>query len=268
MDIVRFKKILEYSECNKRVISEKIQDFYERIGVGESKELRNVLQLARPLFQKQGYIIVEVPFKDEEIGAVCYNGDGLGYALVNSSCPEVNVNFALCHEIYHLLYQEESFKKLVELYMNEHYYEHEEELAANLFAGMLLMPEESFCFMFHKFAREEKAPISVLALLMSYFEVPYMAALVRCYELKLLESGEVLSRLMHVSREDIQSEFTKLWLDERILEATKKDDYHRLERFVRYTGLMYQEEGYLNNAALDKAIGNMRKIYGKIKGEC
>ena len=268
MDIVRFKKILEYSERNKSVILEKIQDFYGKIGMDESKELRNVLQLARPLFQKQGYVIVEIPFKDEEIGAVCYNGDGIGYALVNSSCPEVNVNFALCHEIYHLLYQEEGFKNLVELYMNEHYYEHEEELAANLFAGMLLMPEESFSFMFQKFIREEKEPLSVLALLMSYFKVPYMAALIRTYELKLLESGEVLSKLMYVSREEIQNEFAKLWLDESILMATKKDDYSRLEGFVRYIGMLHQEEGYLSRTALEKAIANMRKFYGKIKGEC
>ena len=267
MDIIRLKKIVEYSECNRERIYAKVQDFYKRIGMDGAKELHNIVQLVRPMFQKEGYIFVELPFKDEEIGAVCYKGEGFGYAFLNTSLPEVNVNFALCHEIYHLLYQEGGFKKIVELYMNEHYHEQEEELAANLFAGMLLMPEDSFRFMFNKFTREVEDSLSVLVLLMSYFEVPYMAALVRCYELKLLESGETLAKLMNANREDIRNEFTKMWLDERILTATKKDDYKKLELYVSYLGYIYLRDGYINKRTLEKALKNMRSIYMTIKGE-
>ena len=135
--------------------------------------IRNLLQLVRPIFSDKCYIIVELPFKDLEIGALCYKGDSIGYVFLNTLLPRVNVNFALCHEIYHVFYQESSMEHKIELYLNEQYYQHEEEFAANLFAGMVLMPENSFKYMFEKFIREQKSTdtmTSVLAKLMNYFE--------------------------------------------------------------------------------------------------
>ena len=54
-----------------------------------------------------------MPFADDEIGALCYRGDGLGYVVVNTSLPRVNVNFAIAHEIYHVFSEKANlFQKL------------------------------------------------------------------------------------------------------------------------------------------------------------
>lgn len=270
MEINRFKQIIKYSSANKEQMEEKVKDFYTYIGMDNDRELLNLMQIVRPLFQERGYIIIELPFSDQEIGALCYKGDALGYTFLNTSLPKVNVNFALCHEIYHLFYQRTEFKKTVELYINEHYYEHKEEFAANLFAGMLLMPEQNYRFMYNKFqneAREDDGKLSVLVKLMSYFEVPYMAALIRCYELKLFDSGSMLEELIKVDNENIRGEFARLWLDENILMPTKKDDFDKFELLVKFFGKKYQEEEYLNDRTVNKVLRNMRILYDKIKGE-
>lgn len=269
MRIERFRGIIEYSNKNSNYMKEKVLDFYRDIGMDMNNTIRNFLQLVRPLFLANNYLVIEIPFKDQEIGALCYKGDSMGYTFINTSLPKVNVNFALCHEVYHVFYQESSFKHKVELYMNEQYYEHEEELAANLFAGMVLMPEQNFKYMFTKFKNETKADdsiITVLAKMMNYFEVPYMAVLIRCYELNLLESGELLKHLLNIDKEMIKNTFEKLWLEESLLKATKKDDFEKFLEVVSSRGLKYLENGYINQNMYDKALKNMKTIYQKIRG--
>lgn len=270
MDVNRFKRILEYSKRNRTIMEDKVREFYVCSGMETNNAFLNLMQIVRPLFQDKGYIIVELPFRDKEIGALCYKGESIGYTFLNSSLPKVNTNFALCHEIYHVFYQEKDFKRKVELYINEHYYQHDEEFAANLFAGMLLMPEQSFRFMYAKFQKEEKpedGELSVLAKLMNYYEVPYMAALIRCYELELLDAGEILEELMHVSNESVRNEFNRLWLDESILDATGKDDYRKFELLVSLLGDEYTKKEYVNGRTADKALQNMRKLYLRIREE-
>lgn len=64
---------------------------------------------------------MEIPFADKEIGALCYKGDALGYIVLNTSLPKVNVNFAICHELYHVFYQESEISSKAEFANN--YYE-------------------------------------------------------------------------------------------------------------------------------------------------
>ena len=266
----RFRDIIEYSDKNRKYMEEKVSDFYRDIGMDMKNTIRNIFQLVRPLFLANNYLVIEMPFKDQEIGALCYKGDSMGYMFLNTSLPKVNVNFALCHEVYHLFYQEAGFEHKVELYMNEQYYEHEEELAANLFAGMVLMPQQNFKFMFDKFDNERNAEDSlttVLAKLMNYFEVPYMAALIRCYELRLLETGSVLKDLLDIDKEMIKKEFSRLWLEEDILRATKKDDFEKFISIIQYKGANYLEKGYINERTYRKALRNIHSIYQQIKGE-
>ncbi len=270
MDIGRFKEIIEYSYSNHKDMEHKVKDLYARIGMEYERELLDVMQVVRPLFQKNKYIVIELPFADKEIGALCYKGERFGYTLINSSLPKVNVNFALCHEIYHLFYQEDFAGKKIELYMNEHYYDYKEELSANLFAGMLLMPEQSYRMMFRKFVQdmgEEDTTLSTVVKLMNYFKVPYMAALIRCYELNLLESGETLELLINAKSELIRHEFKRLWLDGNILNATKKDDFELLESVVAFFGKKYVEDELISERSVTKALQNMRDIYCNIKGE-
>lgn len=267
MNIERLRKIIEYSDMNKDDIEAKVKNFYSFAGMSNDKEVLNIMQIVRPSFQEKGYLVLEIPFADEEIGALCYKGDALGYIVLNTSLPKVNVNFTICHELYHVFYQKSKFRTKVE-FADEHYYEHEEEFAANLFAGMLLMPEASFRFMYAKFKEESAGDEKdTIIRLMNYYQVPYMAVLIRCYELRLPDLDSVTEELMHVERESIRERFIELWLDDSILDATKKDDYMHMEAVVERFGKEYIRDSYLNKRTLGKVLQNMRTLYLEIKGE-
>lgn len=267
MNIERLRKIIEYSDANRDDMEAKVRNFYSFVGMSSDKEVLNIMQIARPSFQRKGYLVLEMPFADEEIGALCYKGDALGYIVLNTSLPKVNVNFAICHELYHVFYQKNEFRTKVE-FANDHYYEHEEEFAANLFAGMLLMPEASFHFMYNKFKKESEGDEKdTIIRLMNYYQAPYMSVLIRCYELGLPGNGAISSELLNLDRDDVRGRFVELWLDDSILEATKKDDYAHLEAVVARLGNEYIRDSYLNERTLSKVLQNMRMLYSEIKGE-
>ncbi|MBR1478230.1 MAG: ImmA/IrrE family metallo-endopeptidase [Lachnospiraceae bacterium] len=189
MKIDRLRTIIAYSDKNREEIDSMVKRFCSFAGIEYDSDLLNILQIVRSSFQKKGYLVFELPFADDEIGALCYKGDGLGYVVLNTSLPRVNVNFAIAHEIYHVFYGSDEFVSKVE-FADDHYYEHEEEYAANLFAGMLLMPEVSFRRMFSIFKEESDGDVSeTIVRLMSYYQVPYMAVLIRSLELELKQSA-------------------------------------------------------------------------------
>ncbi len=244
-----------------------IKAFCSFVGIDSNSDVLNIIQIVRSSFRKKGYLVLEMPFADDEIGALCYKGDGLGYVVINTSLPKVNANFAMAHEIYHVFFQESEFISKVE-FSNDHYYEQEEEYAANLFAGMLLMPEVSFRVLYRKFKEESKEnEVDTIIRLMAYYQVPYMAALIRCYELELLETTSNSDALLNVTRNGIKEKFDELWLDESILKATNKDDYAHLLNLVKRKGNEYVENFYINQCTLQKVLKNMDKLYAKIKGE-
>lgn len=266
MNVNRLKRIIEYSDINRENTAEKVSWFYAQAGMN-NKEVLNIMQIARPLFKEKGYLVLEIPLADREIGALCYRGDALGYVLINSSLPKVNVNFAICHELYHVFYQKEQFKSRVE-FANDLYYEYEEEFAANLFAGMFLMPESSFRSMYHKFREEsEGRELDTIVRLMSYYQVPYMAVLIRYYELGLSKNNYISEELLNVNYEVIRDKFVELWLDDAILDATGKDEYCHLETEVKRVGNECIKDSYLNERTLKKVLQNMRSLYSEIKGE-
>ena len=100
MNINRLRKIIAYSDENREDINSMVKRFYSAAGIEYDSDLLNILQIVRSSFQKKGYLVFEMPFADDEIGALCYRGDCLGYVVLNTSLPKVNVNFAITHEIY------------------------------------------------------------------------------------------------------------------------------------------------------------------------
>ena len=267
MNIERLRKILAYSDANKDDMKSKVKNFYSFVGMSSDKEVLNIMQITRPAFTKKGYFVLEIPLADEKIGALCYKGDALGYIVLNTSLPKVNVNFAICHELYHVFYQKTEFRPKVE-FTDEHYYKHEEEFAANLFAGMLLMPEANFCFMYNKFLEESNHnEKDTIIRLMNYYQAPYMAVLIRCYEFRLSDTNHNLEELLNPDRKYIRERFTDLWLDNSILDATKKDDYTHLKTLVSHLGNEYLENSYLSERTLKKVLQNMQALYPEIKGE-
>lgn len=267
MNIERLRKIIAYSDKNREEIYSMVKRFSSFAGIECDSDLLNILQIARPSFQKKGYFVFEMPFADDEIGAFCYRGDGLGYVVVNTSLPRVNVNFAIAHEIHHVFFGENEFVSKVE-FADDHYYEYEKEYAANLFAGMLLMPEVSFRRMHTKFRDESCGDeVDTIIQLMSYYQVPYMAVLIRCLELELISGNALPEQLFNFDRAQIRQKLADLWLDESIMDASDRDDYAHIEIIVERLGRKYIGDEYINERTLKKVLHNMRELYTKIKGE-
>ena len=267
MKIDHLRTIIAYSDKNREEIDSMVRRFCSFAGIEYDSDLLNILQIVRSSFHKKGYLVFELPFADDEIGALCYKGDGLGYVVLNTSLPRVNVNFAIAHEIYHVFYGSGEFVSKVE-FADDHYYEHEEEYAANLFAGMLLMPEVSFRRLFSKFKEESNGDVSeTIIRLMSYYQVPYMAVLIRSLELELIVRNEMQEEIFNNDRDRIKQNLNELWLDESIMEPSKKDDYVHVEALVARFGKEFAEGGFTNERTINKALKNMRELYLKIKGE-
>lgn len=267
MNVERLRKIIAYSDNNREEIYSCVKRFCSFTGIEYDSELLNILQIVRSSFKKKGYFVFEMPFADDEIGALCYRGDGLGYVVVNTSLPKVNVNFAIAHEIYHVFFGEDEFVSKVE-FADENYYEHEEEYAANLFAGMLLMPEISFRRMYAKFCDDSSGnAVDTIIRLMSYYQVPYMSVLIRCLELSLFKENSLPAELFIVNRMQIRERLAELWLDESVMEATDRDDYSHIEMIVQSVGKEYIGDEYINERTLKKVLHNMRELYTKIRGE-
>lgn len=268
MNIERLRKIIAYSDLNKARMKQKVNEFYFCIGMAGEDDILNVLQIARQAFREKKYLVLEIPLADEEIGAFCYRGDAMNYLILNSSLPCATAHFAVCHELYHVYFQEGSFGSKIE-FANDHYFEHEDEFSANLFAGMLLMPEVGFTLMYKKFKEESGGEeLDTIFRLMNYYQVPYMSVLIRCCELELFADRSLTDELLNIPPEIVKKRFSQLWLDGSILEASGKDDFLRLKELVEFFGKQSVEEAYLNERKLSRVLRNMNVLYSEIKGDC
>ena len=129
------------------------------------------------------------------------------------------------------------------------------------------MPEISFRRMYLKFKEESDSnEVDTIIRLMAYYEVPFMAVLIRCLELRLIAGNAVTGRdyLIMISTQ-IKQKLADLWLDEAIMGTIKKDDYLHVEAIVKKFGKKYVEDGYINERTLDKVLHNMRELYQKIE---
>lgn len=268
MDFERFKNIVQYNIEHQSEMKEKVKDFRETVGITQERNLPNLLLFARPMLDKENYIVLEMPFCDEEIGAISCRKRKGGYILLNSSLPRTNVNFALAHELYHVLYQKKVYGRKVEQYISDQYSDYEEEHEANLFAGMLMMPSLAFQYVMTRFLMEqteEDTEITLFAKLMSYFEVPYMAVLIRCYELKLLSDNNVLERLLNVDKRMLEEEFARLWLNEELLRPTFRNEYEKFRNLVVEKGIDNVKRGLMSEQTTNKIVKKMDSIYQTIR---
>ncbi|MBQ8804593.1 MAG: ImmA/IrrE family metallo-endopeptidase [Tyzzerella sp.] len=270
MTIERFRNIVKYNIDHQSWMEERARQFREKLGIIQERNLSNLLLLSKSALDKENYRVFEMPFSDTEIGAVSYKKVNGGYIILNSSLAKVNMNFALAHEFYHIFYQKKAHGRRMELYMSEKYGDYEEEHEANLFAGILMMPKFVFQYMIARFSMEqtpEDTELTLLAKLMSYFEVPYMAVLIRCYELNLLQDREILEQLLNVDKERIQEEFSRLWLKEQMLRPSYNDEFPRFKELVSRIGKRNIEEGLMTRQAVKKVLSNMDEVYQIIKGD-
>ena len=274
MKLTKFEDIVQHNINNIKEASACVEKFYNLLGMEYSTEIKNISQVVWPLFFNKQFIIIQLPLKDKEIGAFCFKGNhDSGYVILNSSLSPYNVNFAIMHEVCHVCINDDIASNNVEMFLDDTYSEHEEERIANQFAGMILLPEGHLRRMYEKFASETsksdikdelRLPI-IVCKLMSYFEAPYIAVLIRLREIGLIDVDEDLVECLKLKKEDIEDIYNRCWLDLTALQPSYRDDYLRLEQLLGKIAKENIEEEFMYEADAREALENISKIYRQLR---
>lgn len=240
IDRQRFLSIVEANKVREEDVTFKgqVYSFYEMIGLPFGSQIADVIQSVNLLLKEKHFNIIELPLKDKEISAFYYDGDKQKkYVILNSSLSVGNNNFALLHEVYHVLYRSKVSIQEAESYLLE-YELNEEECCANTFAGVVLLPEESLkriytkvYELFNDIAGDIEIYCLIITQLMSYFKATYMSVLIRCFELDLIQEddNDIIDYLLQWgTEENIRKMSRRLLLNESFLNHTKKDDFVNL----------------------------------------
>ncbi len=138
--------------------------------------------------------VLRYPFKDDELWAFTFVKKGTIFLCVNTDLSMCKQIFATAHELYHIHCYAEDINtstitsgSLLDSKTVDEVATTQEDLEANAFAGLLLMPDASLAEQFKMFGiSKDKIEIDDVLILMDLFALPYKAAVLR-----LVESGEI-----------------------------------------------------------------------------
>ena len=139
--------------------------------------------------------ILRYPFKDDELWAFTFIKKGTIFLCVNSDLPVCKQIFAMAHELYHIHCYAEDINtntitggSLLDSRTADEEATSQEDLEANAFAGLLLMPDASVIELFKMFGlSEEKLDVDGVIILMDIFALPYKAVILRLGESGIIE---------------------------------------------------------------------------------
>lgn len=283
MDKEKLYKILEFNKSHSKEISTAKNIFYDSIGRQNPVVISDMQTLAQLIFDNRGFKFLRIPMKSKEIGAFQLKFNNSNYLVLNTSKSLANNNFAIAHELYHVLVQNNSTRNTADLYLNN-YDEIEEEQMANAFAGAVIMPTEdvkSVVGLLEKkrvpIEEEQKHPyihelITVFAL-MSYYQTTYMSVVIRCYELDIFDTGDslLMDILLQNNSEEKQKELFKNMPmrkgDISIMEPTGEDDFEKLFDEAKKIGEKNVERGLITLDDLEYRLEGLRNAYLYVREE-
>lgn len=283
MDKEKLYKILEFNKSHSKEISTAKNIFYDSIGRQNPVVISDMQTLAQLIFDNRGFKFLRIPMKSKEIGAFQLRFNSSNYLVLNTSKSLANNNFAIAHELYHVLVQDNSTENTADLYLNN-YDEIEEEQMANAFAGAVIMPTEdvkSVVGLLEKkrvpIEEEQKHPyihelITVFAL-MSYYQTTYMSVVIRCYELDIFDTGDslLMDILLQNNSEEKQKElFRNMPMrkgDVSIMEPTGEDDFEKLFDEAKKIGEKNVERGLITLEDLEYRLEGLRNAYLYVREE-
>ena len=283
MDKEKLYKILEFNKSHSKEISTAKNTFYDSIGRQNPVVISDMQTLAQLIFDNRGYKFLRIPMKSKEIGAFQLRFNNSNYLVLNTSKSLANNNFAIAHELYHVLVQDNPTENTADLYLNN-YDEIEEEQMANAFAGAVIMPTEdvkSVVGLLEKkrvpIEEEQKHPyihelITVFAL-MSYYQTTYMSVVIRCYELDIFDTGDslLMDILLQNNSEEKQKELFKNMPmrkgDVSIMEPTGEDDFEKLFDEAKKIGEKNVARGLITLEDLEYRLEGLRNAYLYVREE-
>ena len=139
--------------------------------------------------------ILRYPFKDNELWAFTFIKKGTIFLCVNSDLPVCKQIFAMAHELYHIHCYAEDINintitggSLLDSRTADEEAASQEDLEANAFAGLLLMPDASVIEQFKMFGlSKEELDVDGVIILMDIFALPYKAVILRLVESGIIE---------------------------------------------------------------------------------
>ncbi|MCK4259452.1 MAG: ImmA/IrrE family metallo-endopeptidase [Halanaerobiales bacterium] len=195
----------------------------------------NVLQddIFRIIEERSDVDLILFPIEDDELcGFICeYKGQVFIY--INSYLPYEKQIFAVAHEVYHLV--ADTHRELLHLKNledgNDQF--NIEERKANLFAALLLVPDESLKKELSLLKVKNSSDLDELKFikLMDTFAVPYKTIVLRLYEMEIINERDTEKWISIPDRE----------IDQGILYQIKKhkigDRWQKRTRQVKFSNL-------------------------------
>lgn len=134
--------------------------------------------------------IMRYPFHDDKLWAFTFLKEGTIFVCVNSGLPICRQLFAMAHELYHIYcFGEDTDQNMIRMgsILKEETAdsgtEVQEELEANAFAGLLLMPTESVRRQMELMRIEPKHfDLDDILTMMDIYAMPYKVCVLRLYE--------------------------------------------------------------------------------------
>lgn len=138
--------------------------------------------------------LLRYPFQDAELWAFTFIKKGTVFLCVNSQLPVCKQIFAVAHELYHIRCYAEDINpdtirsgSVLESRVADETAITQEDLEANAFAGLLLMPD---AFMWEQVLlyeiNGENINTDDILTLMEIFAIPYKAVVLRLYEGRII----------------------------------------------------------------------------------
>jgi len=188
---------------------------------------------------------VETLFRglSENFSGLSIRTKDLRFMLVNSNQPIGRQNFTVCHELYHLLFQPDTFSHQCKI--NSSSYKTKEEKNADTFASIVLMPEVGIVSLISNRNELKRDAISVdtVVRLEQFFEVSHLAMLVR---LKAL--GLITETLLEAYRNDVTRLALSLGYSDELYKSGRHNltvgNYHNLAEELYKNGLISKSHYY------------------------
>jgi len=281
MEITRLKKILEFNSANSNEIRSLCNMFYDMLGREQSFVIPDIQAVAKVVFTQKNYMFVHIPMDSMEIGAYQLKLNGNSYLVVNTSKSLANNNFAVAHELYHLLTNDVENKDGCEVYLNT-YDDNYDEQMANAFAGNILMPRDDFSLtsLLYKKKIDEivessgfNQQMTLVLSLMSYYKTTYMSVVIRCFETGLFDKNNtdlvdfILKKNDESALKILFDEFgTKLGIAS-IMNSTRQDDFEIILNEAEKASRVYMQNGILTEEDYKYRMAGLKKAYRSIKGK-
>lgn len=279
MEREQLLNIIKFNEENSREIQLACNLFYEMMGRDSAVVLSDIQTISRVLFEKVGYKLVRLPLKSKEIGAFLLKLNDAKYVVLNTSKSCANNNFALGHELYHTLIQQDEEYNSAEIYM-ENYEENPIERKANAFSGSILMPKEDFIVTsklvtemntddatkIHEYAND----LMTILTLMNNYKTTYMSVLIRCYECGIfdIKDDRKLEFLLKHNKEHEIGEVFKL-VSTHIpvsiqMEPSYIDDFQMLYEEAKQEGKHSLALGWITEEDLEYRLKGLESAYKEV----